>query len=231
MAIKVVAFGVDGTLMAWPSGRVQPVEVQRLLADWGIEISYQAYEAARYGVLVLDEPKREILGWTDFLALLFARMNVAVSVDLLACLTAMHEKRDDMESFADAVPALQAARARGLRTCSFTTLPAFMLGRRAADLRGLLDYYFNCGTVGMAKGDRRFYRRITEHLGVAAEEILCIGDDPIGDCLIPAEVGWRAVLLDRHGGLTAARANQTATIRTLMEIGAILDQGNEIVRE
>ncbi len=58
MAIEVVAFDVHDTLAHWPAGRVRAVEVQDLLADFGVPISYQAFEAARQGVFLLDAPRR-----------------------------------------------------------------------------------------------------------------------------------------------------------------------------
>ena len=226
MTIRAVAFDVHNALMRWPADRLLPGETQRWLAEWGIEISYQAYEAARYSVLVLDAPKRKIEGWTDFLALLFARMGVPLSVDLLTCLTAMHEARDHMECYPDTLPALRAAKSAGLTTCTFTTLPPFMLGRRATEVRHLLDHYFDCSTVGLAKGDRRFYRRITEQLGVQPSEVMCVGDDPVGDCLIPGELGWQPVLLDRHARHAETRAGQIATIRTLAELEGVVRERN-----
>jgi phosphoglycolate phosphatase-like HAD superfamily hydrolase len=213
------------------------MEVQRLLTDFGVEISYQAYEVARSAVFILDAPKRRIEGWTDFLALLFARMDARVSVDLLTSLTAMFESRNEMELFPDALEAVEAAKSAGLVTCAFTTLPIFMLGppgpathlaaglaRRAASLGPpasplvkLLDHYFDCSALGVAKGDRRFYQRITERLCVDPEQILCVGDDPIGDCQLPSELGWQSVLLDRTGRHADVQVGQITTIASLSE--------------
>jgi FMN phosphatase YigB (HAD superfamily) len=250
MAIRVVAFDVHNTLLRWPASRVHPYEVQRFLADYGIDISYQAFEAASAAVFAFDMPKREITCWTDFLALLFGRMNLLVPLDLIVSLANLHETRDAMEPLPDAVSGLQAVKALGLVTCTFTTLPAFMLGRPAADLllplpseegrgegsssssgprpraaaepRHLLDYYFNCTTVGYLKGDRRYYRGITEKLGVAPSEILSVGDHPTSDCLIPAEIGWRPVLLDRTGTHADTHAGQIATIRSLTDLPTVV---------
>ncbi|MBN2562326.1 MAG: HAD family hydrolase [Phycisphaerae bacterium] len=223
MAIDVLATDVRDTLMHWPAGRVQAVEVQRLLADFGIEISYQAYEAARAGVFALDAPKREIHGWTDFLALLFARMGVGVSVDLLTSISAMYDARDDMVLFPDAMEAIKAAKSAGLRVCAFTTLSPFMLGPNGGELKGLLDPFFNSSSIGLAKGDRRFYQRITEALGVEPDRILCVGDDPVGDCQVPREIGWRPVLLDRHGDHQGVQVGQVATITSLSDLSKYWD--------
>jgi FMN phosphatase YigB (HAD superfamily) len=303
MAIRVVAFDVHNTLLRWPASRVHPYEVQRFLADYGIDISYQAFEAASAAVFAFDMPKREITCWTDFLALLFGRMNLLVPLDLVVSLANLHETRDAMEPLHDTVAGIQAVKALGLVTCTFTTLPAFMLGRPAADLllpvpagegwgegdpsrsgrppgrptssgprpraaaplsegeghspsragravrgegsssgsgrppcrptsddsshhvahpRHLLDHYFNCTTVGYLKGDRRYYRGITEKLGVAPSEILSVGDHPTSDCLIPAEIGWRSVLLDRTGTHADTQAGQIATIRSLTDLPVVI---------
>lgn len=222
MTIKVVAFDVNGTLMQWPRNRVQAWEVQQLLADFGIPISYQAFKAARAGVFAFVTPKREIEGWTDFLALLFAQAGVPVSTDLLACLTAMYESRDQMELFPEACATLDIVRGFGVKTCTFTTLPRFMLDPSAGELQRRLDDYFNCSSVGQLKGDPRFYQGITARLGVQPAEILCVGDDWIGDCLIPRQVGWQAILLDRHAKNANVQAGQLATITTLAELPDIV---------
>ncbi len=224
MAIQVVAFDVHGTLAHWSADRVQPVDVQRLLSRFGVEISYWAFDAARQTVLLLDAPKRKIDGWTDFLALTFARMQTPVSIDLLTSLTAMFERRDDMEPYPDGLEALRAIKARGLKTCAFTTLPEFMLGRAGPRLLPLIDRYFNCSGIGVAKGDRRFYARITERLAVPPDCILCAGDDPVGDVELPTEAGWNAVLLDRTGECAELRVGQRATIALLNELPDIIDR-------
>lgn len=197
MATKVIAFDVHGTLARFAHDRVRPIEIQRLLERFDIHISYQAYEAARQSVFFIDGCTRRIEGWTDFLALLFARLNAPVSLDILPDVVSMYEKRDSMVVYPDAVEALASARAAGFITCTFTTLPQFMVYDAWHELAPHIDHYFGAAEVGIAKGDRRFYERIGEKLGVAPNEILCVGDDPLGDCELPAETGWRPVLLER----------------------------------
>lgn len=199
MAIKVVAFDVYDTLARWPEGRVEPIEVARLLGRFGVEISYQAYEAARQGVMFFDGAKRPIEGWIDFLALTFAKMGAKVSVDLIASVAAMYESRNRMEVFADALGAVEAVKAAGLKACTFTTLPRFMFRHGGEAILSRLDHYFDAAATGYAKGHPRFYRRMTEMLGVKPEEILCVGDDLICDVELPQAAGWRAVWLDRMG--------------------------------
>jgi len=222
-AVDIVAFDVHATLLRWPAGRVQSIEVQQLLADYGVEISYQAFEAARAGVFAFDTPKREIEGWTDFLALLFARAGVAVSVDLLVCLTRMFETRDGMEPFPETLDVLRRVRAAGRRIVTFTTLPRFMLGPRGRAILDYVDDYCNCGTVGVLKGHPRFYERLTARWGVPPSRILCVGDDPIGDVLLPTKAGWRAVLLDRGGRPSAPPPGPIAVIRSMEDFPPLIE--------
>lgn len=219
MSVKVVAFDVYDTLARWPVGRVQPIEVQRLLGRFGIEISYQSFEAARQAVFFFDSPKREIVGWTDYLALVFARMGFSVPLDLLTCVAAEYESRNNMEILPDAVPALEAAKSAGLTTCAFTTLPRFMIGLRKHEVLLRLDHYFDATATGFAKGHPAFYRRITELLGVAPNEILAVGDDSICDVELPRELGWEALLLNRSTVDTTGRSMSTH-IKSLRDLSA-----------
>lgn len=221
--VEIVAFDVHATLLRWPAGRVQSVEVQQLLSDYGVPISCQAFEAARAGVFAFDTPTREIEGWTDFLALLFARAGVAVSVDLLVCLTRMFETRDGMEPFPETLDVLRRVRAAGRRIATFTTLPRFMLGPRGRAILEYVDDYCNCATVGVLKGHPQFYERLTARWGVAPSRVLCVGDDPVGDVLLPSRAGWRAVLLDRRGRQGDTPVGQIATIRSMEEFAAMVE--------
>lgn len=224
--IRVVAFDVYRTLACWPDTRVRPIEVQRLLERFGVEISYQAYEAARQGVLFFDAPRRRIEGWIDWLALVFARMGATVSTDLLASIATMYETRDEMQVYPDALPAIDAARAAGLTTCAFTTLPAFFLEHGGGEILRRLDHYFDAAAVGLPKGGPSFYRRITARLGVRPESILCVGDDPLCDAEIPGEVGWRPVLLDREAAHDRDAPSGIPRIATLDELRAHYSAGD-----
>ncbi|MFQ5410865.1 MAG: HAD family hydrolase [Phycisphaerae bacterium] len=222
MPVEVVAFDVHGTLLHWPENRVHGLEIQRLLQRYGISISYQALEAARQAVFFLDATRREIHSHVDFLALQFERMGVSVSLDLIESIAAMQDARDGMVAYPDAIPAIRAAREAGKQTCAFTTLPRFMLGRDedGAEILRLLDPYFSISTVGQVKGDPRFYTRISESIGVEPDRILAVGDDPICDCILPAEAGWRTVLLNRDNNKTVEEIGSIATIGSLGELAA-----------
>jgi FMN phosphatase YigB (HAD superfamily) len=196
----VIAFDVYNTLAHLGENPVRPLEVQDVLERFGVSASYQAIEAARQSVFYFDAPKREIHGYVDYLALQFDRMGLGVNLDVIESIAAMYEKRNSMIPFDDAVPALEAAKAKGATVIAFTTLPKFMLGRAADALLPKLDRYFDASATGYAKGDPRFYDAITTALGVNPSSVVCVGDDAVCDCELPRRAGWRPVQLVRDRG-------------------------------
>lgn len=219
MDTRVVLFDVYGTLACWPPGRMLPIDVQRLLDRFGVRISYQAFEAARQSVMFLDGTKRPIEGWTDFLALVFARMGVSLSIDLLTSVAAEYESRHRMQLHPEASSSVQAVKATGRVLGAFTTLPRFMFAHGGGGVLRELDHYFDAALVGHAKGHPDFYHRITELLGVEPAEILCVGDDPTCDVELPAAAGWRAVLLDRE---TTGDTKQAGRFRVIHSLGDLV---------
>jgi len=212
-----IAFDVHGTLAHWPPTRVQPIEVQRLLANVGIDISYQAFEAARQAVFMIVGAKRPIVSWADFLALQFDHMGVRVPIDVLPAVAQLYESRDAMRLFPDALDAVRAAKARGLITLAFTSLPAFMLGAAGDALLPTLDHYFDSGLIGHPKGSNAFYREIARRLDLRSDRILAVGDDPLCDCTLPQECDWQTVWLDRAGTTKSPDAD-LPRIRSLSEL-------------
>lgn len=60
-------------------------------------------------------------------------------------------------------------------------------------------HVFCSSQVGYAKPRLEFFRSVQEQLGLAADEILLVGDDPEADFAGATRAGWHAVLLDPPG--------------------------------
>ncbi|MCA9254080.1 MAG: HAD family hydrolase [Phycisphaerales bacterium] len=217
MKTEVIAFDVHNTLARFAPERVSSIEVQDLLARFGVETSYQSLEAARQYVFFFDTPKREIHGYVDFLALQFDHMGLRVNLDVIESIAAMYDRRDSMVLFDDALTAIEMAKAKDLRVVAFTTLPKFMLGRAADELLPKLDAYFDASATGYAKGDPRFYASITQSLAVPPHAIRCIGDNLTGDCLLPQRAGWQPTWLNRRD---AQPSNTFPTVHSLTDFAA-----------
>lgn len=76
-----------------------------------------------------------------------------------------------------------------------------------ADLAGFADILIISSEVGFRKPHPRFYAAACASLGLPAERVLCVGDDPENDVLGPERAGLRGALLARDGrcpvGLTS----------------------------
>src|SRR6185295_7103838 len=100
---------------------------------------------------------------------------------------ALHERRDRMEAYPDALPTIQAVKAMRLKTCAFTSLPAFMTAPGIKSLHPYLDHYLDAASAGFSKGDPRYYTAVAAKIAAAPDEIACVGDEPLSDCELPAE--------------------------------------------
>lgn len=107
---------------------------------------------------------------------------------------------DGWEVFADAVPVLDAIRARGIRMGVVSNWPPTLEQTlERAGLRHYFDVIVSSGVVGFAKPHPRIFETAAEALGLPAMRILYVGDDLEHDALGAPRAGMQAVLLDRRG--------------------------------
>jgi FMN phosphatase YigB (HAD superfamily) len=202
MKIQALALDVHGTLAAAPPAPgpdFSPVGVQTLLEAHGISISYQAWDAAYRMAFFIDYPRHGAADWGEFLGYAFERLGEPLPVAAREAVIARFASEPSAAAEPDGVRLLRVAKARGLRTAAFTTIPRFRMAALLGELDGLLDRYFDGFAAGDAKGSRRYYLRLAEQLGVPPEAVLCAGDEPFADVAMPRRVGMQAVLLDRSG--------------------------------
>ncbi len=125
--------------------------------------------------------------------------------------------------FADARPALRAARRRGLRVGVVSNWEAW-LPRLLADLKidHLLDFVVVSGVCGYEKPDPRIYYHALEAAGVGPDEMLHVGDSLHADVRGARAVGITPVLVDRHGRHPDADCFRVSTLRELAAPGSPL---------
>ncbi|MFT5522174.1 MAG: putative hydrolase of the HAD superfamily [Pirellulaceae bacterium] len=58
-------------------------------------------------------------------------------------------------------------------------------------------HLYNSAAIGFAKPDIRFFEHIQRRLGLPAEQICMIGDDPRNDVQAARDAGWQSLLVDR----------------------------------
>ncbi|MSQ18271.1 MAG: HAD family hydrolase [Betaproteobacteria bacterium] len=103
--------------------------------------------------------------------------------------------RQEVELFADAIPALIALGAR---------YPILALSNGTADIhRTGLGHHFvgavSAAEIGISKPDARIFHAACERLGYVPAEVLHIGDDPLLDVEGALAAGMKAVWLNRSG--------------------------------
>jgi 2-haloalkanoic acid dehalogenase type II len=123
--------------------------------------------------------------------------------------------RNRVEFYADARPSLERLHAR---------YRLFAISNGNADLErcgiaDMFDGHVTASAAGAAKPDPRIYAALLKLTGVAASQVLHIGDDPLADVVGATQAGMQAVWLNRDAReWPTAFASPMRTIKTLAEI-------------
>src|SRR5436309_314383 len=156
--IRALALDVHGTLAgepAAPGPDRSPIAVQALLETHGVSISYQAWDAAWRMAFFIDYPRSGASDWPQFLGYAFERLGEPLPLAAREAIVALHTGQPPASPSPDGVRALRAAKALGLRTAAFTTIPRFWAAPMLAERDDLLDLYFDGFEARDAKGSRR----------------------------------------------------------------------------
>lgn len=105
---------------------------------------------------------------------------------------------DAWELFADAVPTLEALRARELHLAVLSNFDDRLDDiLRALDLRRLLDHVLTSYAAGAEKPHPRPFRKLQSRLGIRPRRILHVGDERRTDVEGARGAGWRSLWLHR----------------------------------
>lgn len=123
--------------------------------------------------------------------------------------------------FEDAVPALEALKARGLRLAVVSNWDCRLHGiLEEGGLRSWFEEVFVSSEIGWRKPHPGIFRHALRSMGVGPEEVLHVGDSVGDDLRGAAGVGIRAALLARDG---RPAVDGFPVIRDLLGIAALLD--------
>lgn len=211
MPIRAVSFDCAQTLLQvdWSPGsfaldcaRAAGVDLpegaeeayDQLLADRGREYASAA---------LTRDPAASEAFWRSLTAEWLARLGVPGSPDaLMAAGEKLMYGADSIvyRLYPDSLPALRALSKAGLRLVVVSNWDSSL--HRVLELHGLAPWFeavFASMEEGCAKPDSAFFRIAERHLGLAPEEILHVGDNPVDDLEGARACGWQAVLIDRTG--------------------------------
>ena len=220
-AIRVISLDLDDTL--WP---VAPViaAAEAALHDWLKERYPRAVRGHSLGTMRAMRAQIAAQFPAQSHDLTFLRRHALASQFIAAgyaesaCEEALEvflAARNRVAFFDDVRPTLARLRAR---------YRLFALSNGNADLERcgigeLFDGHVSAIAAGAAKPDARIFQALRDMTGVAASEILHVGDDPITDVVGARQAGMQTAWLNRDArSWPVALAPPARTISTLAEI-------------
>jgi HAD superfamily hydrolase (TIGR01509 family) len=123
--------------------------------------------------------------------------------------------------YPDALPALAALRARGLRVAAVGNTPQ----ETEEQLRQHVEVLGSSARWGVAKPAPEFFDRVVAETGVPAEEIAYVGDRVDNDVLPALAAGLHAVRVRRGAHADVESPDGAVTIESLTELPEALADG------
>ncbi len=200
--LSAVVFDVDFTI-AKPGPDLGPAGYARLGERFGLTLDPERYDEARLAAVAKLQRHPELDHdeeiWIVFTEKIIRGMGGRGNTHACAVeMTRAWERAEHFELYEDALPALEALRARGLRLG--------LLSNTARDLdafvahHGLeVDAVLTSRAHGKTKPHGTIFRAMLERLGVEADAAAMVGDTVEDDVEGARAVGMRAVLVDREG--------------------------------
>lgn len=225
MQIRAVSLDLDDTL--WP---IAPIvqRAERRLHDWLLQ--HCPPVAAAYPIDGMRALRERIAEENPHLAHDYtAQRKLSLTAALQphgyggdtieAAFDAFYAARNEVELYADALPALQRLAAR---------LPLISLSNGNADLGriGLRHLFTDCVSArefGMAKPAPEIFHEACRRLGLAPGEVLHVGDDPLLDVHGARSAGLPTAWLNREGAAWAQPQRADVEFRDLTELADWLE--------
>jgi putative hydrolase of the HAD superfamily len=114
--------------------------------------------------------------------------------------------------YPDVFPSLTALKERGITAAIASNwderLPKLL---RELSLAPHFDFQFISSFIGHTKPEAAFFNHALKMMGLEADEVLHVGDDPIDDITGALGVGIKGVLLDRRGDKAAGEVINNLT--------------------
>ena len=200
-AVSAICFDLDNTL--WD---VEPVlmRAERILTDWlkvrypRIPERFSTSDIVEMRASLLREQPQQAHDLSWLRRETIARLGEAVGYEREMAHEAFalwHAARNQLEPFADVVPALETLKRRyRLATLSNGNADLAKIG-----LAHHFEVTLSAGALGCAKPDARAYARLADVLTLKPAEILFVGDEPHADVVGPRTAGMQTVWVNRGG--------------------------------
>jgi putative hydrolase of the HAD superfamily len=161
--------------------------------------------------------------WKEYYA--YALRNVAPDIPRAeiesagAALYDWYADPEQWEPFGDTIPALEAARDRGLIQGVVSDWGSDLLPiLHAHEITRLMDFVVASAVVGSSKPHRDIFLYALGRAGVSAEQAIYVGDSYLADVLGSRAAGLHPVLIDRAGTAPKIDAPVVATLVDVLRI-------------
>jgi HAD superfamily hydrolase (TIGR01549 family) len=201
VTLEAVVFDVDFTL-AKPGPDLGPEGYRRLGARFGLDLEPSRYDQARRDAIATLKRHPELDHDEEIWVLFTERIiqGMGGAGDTYACaveMTRAWERAEHFELYEDALPVLDALRARGLKLGLLSNtgrdLDVFV-AHHAIDVDAILTSRIH----GKTKPHGTIFRAMLDKLAVAPDAAVMVGDDPDDDVGGARAVGMAAWLVDRE---------------------------------
>jgi HAD superfamily hydrolase (TIGR01549 family) len=225
-SLRAVLFDVDFTLCR-PGPELGPDGYCVLGRGYGLTLDPARYDDARLAAIEDLEKHPEFDHdeeiWVRFTEDIIRGMGgsggggESAIRDIAQEIVARWEQAEHFELYDDAVPALEAVRAHGLRV-GLISNTSRDLGAFVQHFALDVDGWIASGSHGKLKPSPLIFEAALELVGVDAAEAVMVGDSPEDDVAGALAVGMGAILLDRTGRY----ADGEGRIESLSELPRIL---------
>ncbi|MDP9184544.1 MAG: HAD-IA family hydrolase [Actinomycetota bacterium] len=229
MPVRAVLFDAGETLVhpspSFPElfSRVLAARGHRRTPEGVIEASRAVFhrfsEAARDNDLWTTSPEASARFWKSVYERMLDELEVGEPVGLADALYETFTDRRNYALFDDVAPTLDALDAQGLALGVVSNFEAWL-----EDLLGSLGVRDRFGVVvisgveGVEKPDEHIFTLALDRLGIGAEEVAYVGDNPEFDIAPARALGMTPVLIDRRERFPDADGIRITDLRALTSL-------------
>lgn len=245
--LKAVLFDLDDTLLDW-SGPVpawHEIETPHLRRVYDYVHSDMGPLDASFEHFADEYSRRAYESWTEARSTLRAPHIGRILLDALEAVAAPRDRLDETTClqkyqwgrvpgtaiFPDVPQVLQKLAEAGLRSGIVTNAAQPMWMRDTEiEQHGILSYFpecrFSAADVGYLKPHPNIFQTALDCLGLKADEVIFVGDNPVADIAGAQAAGMRAVLRVRNPAppLISGLIVPDGAINGLMELLPLLDE-------
>jgi putative hydrolase of the HAD superfamily len=192
---------------------VKREDLEKHSADAVQYLISEIHSGRRYAVS--DEADEEF--WGDVYERLVSRLDYSGDARALGLkIYYFYRQFHSFDLFPNSLPTLQILKERGFRLGVISNFSTMLQGVfELRGLRGFFDPFIVSAEVNMQKPDPEIYALAMERAGVAPDDCVMVGDNPVDDVRGAAAAGVRGVLIDRFNRNPAAPAPRITTLAQL----------------